>query len=311
MLIRQLEYLAALAREEHFGRAAQSCHVSQPALSAGLRKLERELGVQIVQRGQRFQGFTAEGAEVLQWAQKVVAEHSDLRHSLASMRDGLAGTLRIGAIPTALTVASMFTTPLRERQPLIEFSLESMASYEIVSQLNDFQLDVGMTYIDGEPLGKVRVVPLYREQYLFLTPSDGPYARRASISWAEAAAAPLCLLTSGMQNRRILDGYFADAGAEARPVVETDAISAIYAHIASMQLSSVIPHTWLYGLRMPTGLQVLRLPRPRRDYHVGLVLAAREPGSLLARALVEVARDVDVSNLLAPSMPPQSTPPSD
>lgn len=177
-----------------------------------------------------------------------------------------------------------------------------MTSHEIVSRLNDFDIDVGMTYIDGEPLGNIHIVPLYRERYLFLTPDDGPFSKKESISWAEAASAQLCLLTPDMQNRRILDGYFVEAGVEARPVVETDTISAIYAHIASMRLSSVIPHTWLHDLKVPDGTRALRLPRPNRDYHVGLVLASREPGSMLARALVETAREVDVHAHLAQAM---------
>src|SRR5689334_4641986 len=115
MLLHQLEYLTALSREGHFGRAAGACHVTQPALSAGFRKLEAELGVQIVQRGQRFEGFTPEGAEVLRSAQRMLAERETLVQTLSSMRGGLAGTLRIGAIPTALTVASMLTTPMREQ----------------------------------------------------------------------------------------------------------------------------------------------------------------------------------------------------
>src|SRR5580765_2676170 len=113
MLLRQLEYVTALAREGHFARAAAACHVSQPALSAGIRKLEAELGVQVVQRGQRFEGFTPEGAEVLRWAQRMLAEQEALRQELATMRGGLSGVLRLGAIPTALSVASLLTTPLR------------------------------------------------------------------------------------------------------------------------------------------------------------------------------------------------------
>jgi DNA-binding transcriptional LysR family regulator len=298
MLLRQLEYLTALAREGHFGRAAQACHVSQPALSAGIRKLEAELGVQIVQRGQRFEGFTPEGTEVLKWAQRMVTEQEGLRQALASMRGELSGVLRIGAIPTALTVASLLTTPMRDQHPLVDFSLESMSSREIVSRLNDFDIDVGMTYIDGEPLGRVRVVPLYRERYLFLTPRDGRFQGQESISWAEAALAPLCLLTPVMQNRRIIDGHFADAGVEARAVVETDTVSAIYAHVASMQLSSVIPHAWVHSFGVPDGARVLPLPRPRRVFHVGLVLAGNDLESMLARFLVEVARGVDVRSEL-------------
>lgn len=293
MLLRQLEYLTALAREGHFGRAAEACHVSQPALSSGIRKLETELQVQIVQRGQRFEGFTPEGTAVLRWAQRILAERDDLGHTLDSMRGGLTGRLRMGAIPTALTVASLLTTPLREQHPMVGLSLESMSSREIVTRLNDFDIDVGMTYVDGEPLGRVRVVPLFREHYLFLTPEDGAFARHDTIAWAEAARAPLCLLLPVMQNRRIIDGYFAEAGVEVDPVLETDTISAIYAHVASLGLSSIIPHTWLHGVGIPAGTTTIPLPRPRRSFHVGLVLAGREQESMLARALVDTAGRVD------------------
>jgi DNA-binding transcriptional LysR family regulator len=314
VLLRQLEYLTALAREGHFSRAAAACKVSQPALSAGIRKLENELGVQIVQRAQRFEGFTAEGAEVLRWAQRIIAEREQLKRTLESRRGGLSGVLRIGAIPTALSVASLLTTPMRMRYPLVRFSLESMSSREIVSRLNDFDIDVGMTYVDGEPLGRVRVVPLYRERYMFLTLSDGDFGGRDSITWADAAAAPLCLLTQVMQNRRILDGYFAETGVGVEPVVEADTVSAIYAHVTSMRLSSVIPHAWLHSYGVPDGARVMPLPRPKRSFHVGLVLAGSGPEPLLARALVDTARQVDLQRELeqvASRRIDSATPPAD
>ena len=73
VLLRELEYLAALARERHFGRAAAACHVSQPSLSAAVRRLEHDLGVSIVQRGRRFAGLTPEGERVLLWAHRILA----------------------------------------------------------------------------------------------------------------------------------------------------------------------------------------------------------------------------------------------
>ncbi|MBB3039276.1 LysR family transcriptional regulator [Hoyosella altamirensis] len=298
MLLRQLEYLTALARVSHFGHAAEACHVTQPALSAGIRKLEAELGVQIVQRGQRFEGFTREGEEVLRWARRMLAERDALSQTISGMRAGLSGVLRIGAIPTALSVASLLTAPMREQHPNVQFSLQSMSSREIVSGLSDFDIDVGMTYIDGEPLGKVRIVPLYRERYLFLTPHDGEFGDRDSLSWAEAASEQLCLLMPVMQNRRILDGFFAEAGAEASPIVETDTISAIYAHVAAMRLSSVIPHAWLHGFGVPDGTRAIPLPQPQRSFRVGLVLAGGGPESLLARALVGTTQLADVPSAL-------------
>ncbi|MFJ8958540.1 LysR family transcriptional regulator [Lentzea sp. NPDC102401] len=83
MLLRQLEYLVALARERHFGRAAEACHVSQPSLSAAISKLERELGVPIVSRGRRFESLTPEGERVLLWAHRMLADRDALRQDLS------------------------------------------------------------------------------------------------------------------------------------------------------------------------------------------------------------------------------------
>jgi len=294
MLLRQLEYLSALAREGHFGRAALACHVSQPALSAGIRRLETELGVQIVQRGHRFEGFTPEGKKVLMWAHRILAEQDALRHDLSSMRGGLSGVLRFGAIPTALTVTSLLTTPLCEKHPLVRVSLESLSSREIVQRLGGFDIDIGMTYVDGEPLGSVRVVPLYRERYLLLTPADGEFAERDSVGWAEAATTPLCLLSAVMQNRRILDRNFAEAGVTVTPSIESDTVSALYAHVATRRWSSVIAHAWLYLFGVPEGMRVVPLERPRRSHQIGLVLADRDPQPMLASALLDIAHRADL-----------------
>ncbi|MFI7673725.1 LysR family transcriptional regulator [Actinophytocola sp. NPDC049390] len=298
MLLRQLEYLSALAREGHFGRAAEACHVSQPALSAAIRKLEAELDVRIVQRGQRFEGFTPEGKQVLLWAHRILAEQDALRHELASMRGGLSGVLRIGAIPTAQTIASLLTTPMFSDHPQVRVSIESLSSREIVHRLAEFDLDIGLTYVDGEPLGTVRVVPLYRERYLLLTPAGGPFAERDSVGWGELVDTPLCLLSSVMQNRRILDRNFAEAGVTVTPSVEADSVSAIYGHVATGRWSSVIAHAWLHLFGVPEGLKVVPLDRPHMTTQVGLVLADRDPEPMLARALLDATSRVDLQDKL-------------
>ncbi|MFF3407182.1 LysR family transcriptional regulator [Streptomyces sp. NPDC002742] len=115
MLLRQLEYLVALARERHFARAAAACFVSQPSLSAAIRRLEHELDVPIVRRGRRYEGLTPEGEVVLAWAHRILAERDALRQELSALRGGLTGTLRLGIVPTALPAASLLTTPFCER----------------------------------------------------------------------------------------------------------------------------------------------------------------------------------------------------
>ena len=105
MDIRQLQYLAALAREKHFTRAAKVCNVTQPTLSGRIRQLEQELGVPIVERGQRFHGLTKEGERVLKWAHAILDNWSLLQQEISKLRsvEGiLLGHLSIGVIPSGV-----------------------------------------------------------------------------------------------------------------------------------------------------------------------------------------------------------------
>src|SRR6476660_7232935 len=99
-LLEKLEFLLALAREKHFGRAAEACGVTQPTLSAGIKQVEERMGVLLVNRGSRFQGFTPEGARVLDWARRIVGDTRAMRDEIKTLRSGLSGQLRIAAIPT-------------------------------------------------------------------------------------------------------------------------------------------------------------------------------------------------------------------
>lgn len=311
MLLRQLEYLVALARERHFARAAAACYVSQPSLSAGIRKLERELDIPIVQHGARFQGLTPEGERVLLWAHRILGDRDALRQEVAAMHGRLTGTLRLGAIPTALTVTSLLTTPFCERHPDAGVRLESLSSREIMRRLAEFEIDAALTYLDDEALQGVDRFPLYEERYVLLTPDgvpgagSGPGAGTGAgddeVTWAQAARLPLCLLSPRMRNRRILDGLFAADGASASPAVESDTVDGLYAHLASGRWSSVISHAWLHMFGIPAGMRVVRLRddggaagRPR----VGLVFAAHEPRPAMVRSLLEVAEGARVRDSL-------------
>ena len=304
MVVQQLAYLVALARERHFARAAASCHVTQPTLSAGIRRLEEELGVLIVRRGYRFEGLTPEGERVLAWAQQVIADHDGLLAEVRAMRSGLIGRLRIGAIPTSLSCVSLLTTPLCAGHPGVSVSVLSLSSSQIERGLHAFELDAGLTYLDSEPLTGVRTLPLYEERYLLLTAAGGPLAGRTSVTWLEAAEAPLCLLTGDMQNRRIVDAVFRSAGAEPAPTVETNSITTLYAHVRDGRWSSVVAQAWLRLFGVPTGLVALPLVEPAARRSIGLVTLDRDPQPLLARALLDLAPSVDVQGLVDSAAPP-------
>ncbi|MCX5317903.1 LysR family transcriptional regulator [Streptomyces sp. NBC_00154] len=299
MLLRQLEYLVALARERHFVRAAAACFVSQPSLSAAIRRLEHELGVPIVRRGRRYEGLTPEGEVVLAWAHRLLAERDGLRQELSALRDGLSGTLRLGVVPTALPTASLVTNPFCERHPRARVSIESLSSAEITHGLAEFELDAAMTYLDDDTRGGgLRRLPLYEERYVLLTPVDGPLATAPTARWAQAATLPLCLLGPRMRNRRIIDECFAADGATAAPTIESDSVAGLYAHLPGGRWSSVISHAWLHMFGVPDGMRVVPLEGPAHGPRVGLVTGPDDPPSVLAAALLTVARAADVRQAL-------------
>lgn len=110
-MIDKLEMLIALAREQHFGRAAAACHVTQPTLSSAIKSLEDQLGATLVNRGPRYLGLTDEGERVLARARTILAEARALRADLTAARSRLGGVLRLGVIPTALIEARLYTAP--------------------------------------------------------------------------------------------------------------------------------------------------------------------------------------------------------
>jgi DNA-binding transcriptional LysR family regulator len=93
-MLDKLEFIIALAREQHFGHAAEACRVSQPTLSSGIKYLEDMFGVLLVQRGSRFRGFTPEGERVLEWARRIVGDARAMRQDVDALKRGLVGHLR-------------------------------------------------------------------------------------------------------------------------------------------------------------------------------------------------------------------------
>ena len=177
MDIRQLQYLAALAREKHFTRAAAACNVSQPTLSGRIRQLEQELGVPIVERGQRFHGLTAEGERVLKWAQTILDDWQAMQQELQQIKgrkESLTGKLVLGVVPSALPMVAQLTRRMMEKHAGVDFTVLSHSTEEILRGLNDFSLDVGIAYLDNEPIDGLVASPLYMERYCLFVGETTP-----------------------------------------------------------------------------------------------------------------------------------------
>lgn len=289
----------ALFRERHFARAAQSCYVSQPALSEAIRKLEDELDVPLVRRGRKYEGLTPEGERIVLWAQRILADRDALKSEVTALRSGLSGRLRIGAVPTASGAVAQLTGPFCAEHPLVTVEvIADLQAEDILRQLQNFEIDAGVTYLHRDLPESFQVVPLYEERYVLLTNAADSLGPRTGATWAEASRLPLCLLTESMQGRRVLDEVFAEAGLRPSPRVETDSVAALFAHVRTGRWASIVPHTWLHVFGVPHGMRAVPMTEPDRTVPVGLVVSAREPGSVMTRSLTDVARRTDVANVL-------------
>jgi len=295
-MLAKLEYLIALAAEQNFGRAAARCGVAQPSFSAGIRALEDLLGVPLVLRSSRFQGFTPEGEMVLDWARRITGDAQAMRDAVRNIRRGLSGLLRIAAVPTALASVHLLTIPYGERHPLVRFSVTSATSLEVLTQLQNNEADAGITYLDNEPIGRARAVPLYTERYRLLTAPSGPLADRAVVSWAELEGVPLCLLTPDMQNRRIIDGVLRQRGVSAAPALESNSLVVLATHVRTGRFASVMPAMLAELFGAAWGLRSMQLTEPDETHRVGLVVPDRDPLSPLVEALVAQAMQTGREN---------------
>lgn len=289
-MIDKLEFLIALARERHFGRAATACGVTQPTLSAGLRQIEDDLGVRLVNRGARFHSLTPEGERVLEWGRRIVGDARALREEVEALKHGLVGLVRIGVVPTALAMVQDLTTPYRDLHPDVTFSVRSGTSAELLDRLENHELDAALTYLDEEATSRGRGVPIYRERYCLLTAPDDPLAARESVTWAEVGRLRLCLPTPDMQNRRIVDRLLAESGVETRPTLVSNSMFVLFSHVRTGRWSTVLPVRLARTLRLEEVMRAIPIVAPDASQVMGLVIPARDPVAPLTAALVEVAR---------------------
>ncbi|BCO65181.1 MULTISPECIES: LysR family transcriptional regulator [Mycobacterium] len=289
MLFRQLEYFVAVASERHFARAAEKCFVSQPALSAAIAKLERELNVTLINRGHSFEGLTPEGERLVVWARRILAEHDAFKAEVDAVRSGITGTLRLGTVPTASTTASLVLSAFCSAHPLVKVQILSrLAATELYRRLREFELDAAIVHAAPDE-ADVNLVPLYQERYVLLSPAEMLGSGAATMTWAQAAQLPLALLTPDMRDRQIIDKAFDDHGITVSPQVETDSVASLIAAASAGKWASIVPHTWLWTSPLGPEVRAVEMVDPVLKADVVLATNASGPGSPIARALAASA----------------------
>ena len=289
----------ALHEHRHFGRAAQACHISQPALSNALRALEEEFGTSIVKRGRVFEGFTPEGELIFQAALRILHEHEQLKQELKSADGHPRGTLRIGAVPSVMPIAARFAAMLQARHPGILPVVRSMSSPDIETGLETLALDMGLGYMARLGRRSMPFKPILQNtehNILFRRASGLPSASMRmgpELTWAEAARQPLCLLTPEMHNRAIVNAALAEAGAQVVPAMETDSVLALALSVLDGQVCSILPGALVGAIRGFMALEAVPLIQPTITTPIGfMVLDMNRPSRALSAALA-LAEDAD------------------
>ena len=289
-MLDKLEMFIAVAREEHFGRAAAGLGITQPTLSAGVKQLEDQLGVQLIFRGSRYGGLTPEGQSALIWARKIVGDTRQLKEEMRFTRHGLTGQLRIAVIPTALTWAARLTARFSEKHPNVRFTILSRTSAEILSMIENFSVDAGISYLDNEPMGKVSSEPLYREYYMLVCHRESVFADRDQVGWAELDGQKLCLLTPDMQNRRIIDKNFRESGVSPEAWIESNSTIVLTVNVEDGGWMTVLPADMARSLAAGKPLKIIPMEAVEAVHTVGLVAPYREPHTPVLKALLSEAR---------------------
>ncbi|MBV2235576.1 MAG: LysR family transcriptional regulator [Sterolibacterium sp.] len=245
MTLTDLRYIVALARERHFGRAAEKCRVAQPTLSVAVKKLEEQLGVALFERGAEVT-LTPIGEQIVAQAQRVLAEAGRIPELAAQGRDALSGSLRIGVIYTIAPYLLPSLVPLlRERAPQMPLVIQEGFTEKLVAAVKAGDLDVVILALPLHETGLV-AQPIYEEAFRVLLPAQHAWAQQTQIEATALLDESLLLLGAGNCFRdQVLDlcahAAAAEATSDAPQVLEGSSLETIRYMVASGLGVTVMP----------------------------------------------------------------------
>jgi len=296
-LLASMRYLVALSEHRHFGRAAEACHITQPALSNAVRALEQEFKVVIVQRGRAYAGLTPEGERVLATAHRMLREHRVLEQELGSPAHRPRGPIRMGGVPTTVPVLARFATLLQIQHSSIVPEVRVMSSREIETGLENLSLDLALGYTgrmngDGSQLC---AWPQYTEHYFLLRRAAQAHPDELQIGpqmrWKDAAKLPLALMFRDRHNRVIIDGAFAAAGVAVQPALEANSVLALAVSVLEGGICSILPGALVGAVRGYRQLEALPLVEPEVSTPIGFMSQASVRPSRVMEAALVLAQD--------------------
>ena len=285
-MIEKLEFFIILSKEKHFGKAAQKLGITQPTLSAAIQSLEDQPGVLLVRRGTRYEELTLEGERILDWAKKICSDTKTMKEEMKILKKGLAGTLKIGIIPSIEPLLPQITNTFLKRNPNVKFEIYSKSSNEILNELIQFELDIGFTYIEENLIEKLMYIPIFSETYFLIIHKNLKIKYNKEINWNEIQNLNMCLLTKNMRNRRILDYNLSRQGINLEPKLEADSFLTLLSHVKTGEWASIFP----YALKklIETNEDIISIPitTPKITKSIGLITLKKEPNTPMVSAIL-------------------------
>jgi LysR family hydrogen peroxide-inducible transcriptional activator len=299
MTLTELKYIVAVARQKHFGHAAEACFVAQPTLSVAIKKLEDELGVVIFERGGTEISMTPLGAQIVAQAERVLEQTAAIKEIAKQNKDPLAGPLRLGVI---YTVAPYLLPPLVktmiERVPQMPLVLQENFTVRLIELLRQGELDAAIMALPFSDQG-LMVQPLYDEPFVVAMPKHHSWAQRDSIAAEELKSETMLLLGNGHCFRdQVLEvcpemSRFSTSGDGIARTFEGSSLETIRHMVASGIGITVLPNASVRDMKSNDGM--LRYvpfvdPVPSRR----VVIAWRK--SFTRRAAIEAVREAVLSS---------------
>lgn len=291
MELRHLRSFLAVADAEHFTRAADELHVSQPALSQQVRQLEEELGTPLFDRVGRRVRLTRAGETFRTHARRILAEVTEAHAALTELEGLARGVLTAGAVQTVNAyLIPPVVSRFRKSYPGIALKVEELAADEIERGVLEGRLDFGITFVPAREEGLASEA-LFEEELVLVTTPRHRLARRRSVEMKALGGEPLVLLPQKFCTRRVIDVALQSARVQPRIAVEMNSIEGILRTVRTSGGATIVPEM-AAAIPKNLGLRVIRLSHPTPRRTVGIISASGAHRSAAAREFVTMTREV-------------------
>lgn len=270
--LRDLHYLVAVAGTRHFGRAAAACHVSQPTLSAQLKKLEEYLGVQLIERGTKRASLTAAGQRIVARARPMLEASDDIVEIAKSFGDPLAGRLRLALLPTiGPYLLPRVTARIRKVLPRLTLMLYEYQTAPMLERLRAGEIDAGVLALPVD-LDGLDALPLYDEPFVLVAPAEHRLAKGGPVRTADLSGETVLLLEDGHCLRDQALEFCSRVGMSEKQDFRATSLETLRQMVASGVGVTLLPELATRGAYgAARGIVARRFARPAPVRHIGVV----------------------------------------